>query len=103
MSIWTFSFFSSRIVVEALLVRIAEERHHDSLDVVLTDDRRQLGGCSEHADPAEVAPQLLRIGIDEADDVDAVLLVLEKLPRDQLADVARADDDGVLNERGAAA
>ena len=36
------------------------------------------------------------LGVDEADEIEAVLRVLEQLARHQLADVARADDDGVL-------
>ena len=44
--------------------------------------------------------QLPRLGVDEADEVDPVLGVLEQLARDELADVAGADDDGVLEVRG---
>ena len=45
----------------------------------------------------------LRVGVDEADEVDAVLRVLQDLARDQLADVAGADDDRILLVRDAAA
>ena len=39
---------------------------------------------------------LLRPRVDEADEVEAVLGVAQELARDALADVARADDDRVL-------
>ena len=41
-------------------------------------------------------PAAPRHGVDEADEVDPVLGVLEELARDELADVAGADDDRVL-------
>ena len=44
----------------------------------------------------------LRLGVDEADEVDAVLGVLEQLARHELADVAGADDDRVLEVGDAA-
>ena len=44
------------------------------------------------------------VRVDEADEVDAVLRVLEELARRELADVAGADDDRVLEvERSCAA
>ena len=46
--------------------------------------------------------RLLRIRVDEADDVDAVLGVLQDLAADQLADVACTDDHRVLLIRDAA-
>ena len=45
---------------------------------------------------AEVGAQLLRLGVDEADEVDAVLRMLEQLAGDQLADVPGADDRRVF-------
>ena len=41
---------------------------------------------------------LLRLGVDEADDVDAIFGVTQQLLGDRLADVSGADDDSVLNE-----
>ena len=40
---------------------------------------------------------LLRVAVDEADEVEAVFGVLPELLRHELADVARADDDRVLD------
>src|SRR5256885_16139431 len=39
---------------------------------------------------------LFRLGIDETDEVDAVLRVLEDLATDELADVSGSDDHRVL-------
>ena len=61
------------------------------------DESRQLLGRPEHGQIAE--PRRRRsVGsrVDEADDVDAVLGVLEELAGDELPDLAGADDDGVL-------
>src|SRR6266852_5231655 len=51
----------------------------------------------------EVWPPLSRRAIDEADHVDPVLVVLRELLRDQLPDVAGADDDRVLDVADVAA
>ena len=44
----------------------------------------------------ELDPPGTRVLVDEADEVDAVLRVLEELARGELADLPRADDQGVL-------
>ena len=49
------------------------------------------GRCS-----SSLAP-LLRLVVDEPDEVDPVLGVLQDLAADQLPDISRADDDGVLD------
>src|SRR5215211_5921401 len=45
----------------------------------------------------QVGTALLRTVVDEPDEVDPVLRVLKKLATDELPDIARADDDGVLD------
>ena len=51
------------------------------------EDRQVLG---------KVGAPSLRVAVDEADDVDAVLRMLDELAGDQLADLAGADDQRVL-------
>ena len=46
---------------------------------------------------------LLRLGVDEADEVDPVLGMLQELPPDQLSDLPRADNHSVLLVRDAGA
>src|SRR3954447_23798382 len=45
----------------------------------------------------DFAASLLRPTVDEADEIDAVLGMLQQLPCDQLADVSRADNQRVLH------
>ena len=47
--------------------------------------------------PGTIYAALARIGVDEPDDVDAVLRMLDELASDQLSDLAGADDDAVLD------
>ena len=56
----------------------------------------QLLGRSEHGQISQACVPLTRVGVEEADDVDAVLGMLEQLPSDELAHFAGADDQGVL-------
>ena len=56
---------------------------------------RRSAGADER-EVLELGPARPRVRVDEADEVDAVLRVLEELPRRELADVAGADDDRVL-------
>ncbi len=57
---------------------------------------------ADEREMVELGPARPRVRVDEADEVDAVLRMLEQLPRRQLADVARADDDRVLEVQRAA-
>ena len=50
----------------------------------------------------EIDTRLPGIGIDEANEIDSVLRMLEQLASDELAHVAGADDDGVLEVENAA-
>ena len=81
---------------ECLHVRVAREGDDHPLDVVVPDDLGQIGGLAEDRQVAEVLVALARVLVDEADHVDAVLGVVEQLPRDPLPDVARPDDQRVL-------
>ena len=51
----------------------------------------------------ELGPPLARAVVDEADEVEPVLRMLDQLSCDELADLARADDHGVLEVEQAAA
>ena len=64
----------------------------DAVDVELGDEVRQFLGSSEHRSDRRDVVVLARVRVDEADDVDAVLRMLEQLARDELADLAGADD-----------
>ncbi len=49
------------------------------LHVEQGDELRQLLGCPEHGQVRELDPALARVGVDEADEIDAVLGVLDEL------------------------
>ena len=66
-----------------------------------TISSRRSGGPSTGTS-SEVGAHPPRRGVDEADQPDAVLAVLHQLARDELADVAGADDHRVLDVRRAA-
>ena len=75
---------------------VVRERDDDAFDVEQSDDRRQAFSAAEQREVLEIVPAFLRAVVDEADEVNAVFRVREELPRDELADVARSDDDSVL-------
>ena len=83
--------------LERLLMRVVREGDDDALDIQQADDRREAARIAEHRHVLEVLSAVLRLGVDEADEIDPVLRVVEDLLREQLADVARTDDDGVLD------
>ena len=82
--------------LEQLVVRRVGERDDHALDVEQRDDLGQAVGRSDECQVLELGTARPRMRVDEADEIDAVLGVLEELPRSQLADVAGADDDRVL-------
>ncbi len=96
MSTCTSYSLSSRISRSMSIVRVVRERDHDALDVEQLDEPREVVELAKQRDVLDADLRLARRGVDEPDDVDAVLPVLEHLLRDQLADVAGADDDRVL-------
>ena len=83
--------------VEHLLVRVVREGDDDALDVQDLDHLRQLPEPAEERDVVEALGAVLGLVVDEADEVEPVFGVLAQLLRDQLPDVAGADDDRVLH------
>ena len=83
--------------LERRLVRVARERDDHPLDVEQLDVQRDVPHAADDREVADVRPPLGRVVVDEADDVEAVLGMLEELLRDQLADAARSDDQRVLD------
>ena len=59
-------------------------------------------GGADHGRWSSSGRRVARVRVDEADEVDAVLGVLQELPRRELPDVAGADDDRVLEVERAA-
>ena len=56
------------------------------------DELRKVAEAAEHRQIGDVRAPLARVVVDESDEIDPVLRVLLDLARDQLADVAGADD-----------
>ncbi|MEZ5098363.1 MAG: hypothetical protein R3C15_00815 [Thermoleophilia bacterium] len=79
-----------------LVVGLAREGDDDALDVEPAHELLELGRLPEHRGAREVGADLPRVGVDEAEQVDPVLAMLHQLARDELADVARAEDQRVL-------
>ena len=82
-------------------VRLGERDDH-ALDVEQRDDLVKRSGCAEQREVLELGPAVARMRVDEADEVDAVLGVLQELARGELADVTGAEDDRVLEIERAA-
>ena len=89
--------------LDGVLVRLGRERDHHPLDIELLDQLGQIARPAQDALAAEVVSQDARAAVDEPDEIDAVLGMLEELAADELADVAGADDECVLDVRAAAA
>jgi hypothetical protein len=83
-------------VVEQAALVLAREGDDDPLDVELVDDPGEILDPAEERQLREVLPTESRCLVDEAEEVDAVLRVAKDLGADQLANVARAHDHGVL-------
>ena len=81
---------------ERLVVAIVREGDDHALDVEQLHELPQLLRAAQHRQMIEIVAPLLGLGVDEADEIDAVLVVVEDLARGQLAHVAGADDDRVL-------
>ena len=82
---------------ELLLVAVVGEGDDHALHVVLADERGDVVRRAEDRDAVEVGAHALRIGIDEPDQPDPELGMLAELPPDELADVAGAHDQRVLD------
>ena len=96
MSICTSWSRSDRIDLHRPFRRLPRESDDDTVDVECAHDLGQRVARPEKRNVLELGPASRRVVIDEADDVDAVLRVLEQLPGDHLADLAGADDHRVL-------
>ena len=81
---------------EDALVVVLRKCDDDALDVELTDELRETLEWSEHRQVLEARTAIAWRVVHEADQVDSVLRVMEELPGNELADVAGADDDRVL-------
>ena len=85
--------------LQRLVVRRLRERDDHALDVERVDELRQLVAGAEHRQLAEVVLAFARVVVDEAEHVDPVLRMLQQLASHHLPDVARADDERVLEVR----
>ena len=96
-SIWTGKARSWRSSESSSRHRLVREGDHHSLDVEALDDLRQpLRAAEDRQMLREVRAPRLRIAVDEPHHVDSILWMLDQLAGDQLADLPRADDQGVL-------
>ena len=78
------------------------EGEDDAVDLALLHALEQLVRVPE-LDAHQLVALLEGLVVDDAEQPDAVLGMHQVLPRDQLADMAAADHDGVLDVRGTAA
>ena len=78
-------------------VRLAREGDDHPLDLAVADKLRQLVERAEYPDVAEVCTQPQRLLVDQAEQAKPIFTVLTDLARDQLPDLAGADDDRVLD------
>ena len=75
---------------------VPEERDDHAVHPVDTYEPRDLGDAAEDGHILDLGSQLPRAVVDEADNADPVLGVLDEFSRDQLANVAGADNEGCL-------
>ncbi len=80
------------------LVRVVREGEDHALDPVLDDAFAQaVRAAEQQREPlCELVVELGRAIVDESHEVDPVLAMVRQLESELLADVSRADDDGVL-------
>ncbi len=83
---------------EQRFVRLGRVGNDHPVDVEPLDELRQYVGRAQHSELPEISSRLSRPRVDEADEPDRVLGMLLEFARDELTDVAGADDDGVLPE-----
>ncbi len=86
--------------IEKLVVVIVRECDDHALDSICLDDLDNVGRRPEQRDPVEVGSHGLRVGVDEANEMDAQFGMLPELTADELTDVARSDDQRVLDVSG---
>ena len=90
-----------RTIAERLVVIRVRVGDDHALDVERVNETRKGLGPSEHGRDALTLLRA-RPDVDEADEVEPVFLVVPDLPGDHLADIALADDEGVLAKSGEA-
>ena len=79
--------------VHRLAVRLVGERDDDAIDAMLVHERPEIVELTEGRDVTRFRPALERLRVDEPDEIQPVLGVLADLPGDELADLARTDDE----------
>ena len=82
-----------------LFGQVLRERDDHPVDGVTLHDVDDLVRLAKDWNALEVAAQLLRVRIDETDEVDPVLGMVKQLPPDQLPHIAGAEDERVLDIR----
>ena len=78
-------------------MRVVREGDDHPFDIEVARRSRRVVRVAEQRHVLQVPRALLRLGVDKADEVDPVFRVVQELLREQLPDVARTDDDGVLD------
>ena len=78
-------------------MRVGRERDHDAVDPVFVHQPTKLARCPEELERRAAVRVGPAVVVDEPDDVEAVAPVLPHLLGKQACDVARADDQHVLN------
>src|SRR5439155_26153781 len=81
---------------EEVGVPLAREGEDDPIDGESTNDLEELGDRAKHVQLPQVEATLLWARVDESEQIESILAMLEQLAGDQLPDVARTDDDRVL-------
>ena len=98
MSIWTRRFFAQR--TRSIASSIGRSKNATTTrSISRPDDLREIVRRAEDAQAVEHVRPGVGGRVDESHDVDAVLLVAEDLPGDELGDRVDAHDHGVLNVR----
>ena len=96
-STWTFKSSSERTSVATLSSDSFEKAMITRSISHARTMSRSSSGDAEQRQLLEAAARLPGLRVDESGDVDAVLGMLEKLPRNGLTDVAGPDDERVLH------
>ena len=97
MSIWTLQSWSSRITSSVCSSESVGERDHDAMRGVCANELGKVVGRADQLErPCSVGGRAVA-AVDEADDLEAVLGMLADLAVEELRNIARADDDHVLD------
>src|SRR5581483_3437589 len=82
--------------LDETLVGLAGERDDDAVDLRLPEGLDEVARGSEDGHVLELGSDRTRLSVEEAHDAQTPLGMLDELPRDELADLARADDERPL-------